>query len=338
MSWIKKLFSTKKRIAFVLLLILIFFVGKYFLIDSKKVISDSAIVKKGDIKEELTLSGKIYAEDHVILRFGIAGKVDWIGVKKGDWVKKGQAIATIEKERYEAALRQAWQDFTAAKAASDKYYDGRNSTESESYDQKITRTTLDAAQNKAYDNIRIAQENLKSVVLYSPIDGLLVSVDPDHAGANITATNYSYEVVNPSTIYLKVTADQTEVGELKNGQVGIIVFDSYLGEKVQGSIKDISFAPTKDETGTVYDVRVDFGNSENKYYKYRLDMTADITFVIKEKKNAIMIPSGYIKSDDRGKFVLIGKDKKKTYIKTGIENEQDTEVTKGLSEGDVVYD
>jgi len=330
-------FFRSKKIILLALIIGIILIGNGLIQASKKTSQNSAIVKRSDIKEELTLSGKIDAQDHAILDFGIPGKVDWVGVKEGDWVKKGQTIATLEKETLEAALRQAWQTFIAAKAASDKYYDGRSGN-TESYDEKVTRTALDAAQNRAYDSIRIAQENLKAAVLYSPIEGLVIAADPSFAGVNITTLNSGYEIVNPSTIYLKVNADQTEVGGLRIGQSGKITFDSYPNEQVYGVINNISFAPTKDETGTVYTAKVTLSDIVNKDYKYRLGMTADIDFVIREGKNTLIIPSNFVNSDNKGKFVLIGKDKKKQYVKTGIESNQDIEIKEGLSEGEVVYD
>jgi len=333
----KKLFSGKKKIIIILAIIAIFFIGKYFLVDSKKTTSDFTIVKRADIKEELTLSGKIDAEDHVILNFKTPGKVNWVGVKKDQWVNKGQAIASLQKDLFEAALRQAWQDFIAAKAASDKYYDGRDGKNEESYAEKIERTALDATQNKAYDNTRIAQSNLDNTTIYSPIDGFVVNLDPEIAGVNVAGLNSGYEIVNPVTIYLKVTADQTEVGSLKEGKTGIITFDSYPDEQIEGTIKDISFTPSKDEAGTAYDVKVVLDNIDNKDYKYRLGMTADINFVLKEDKNVLILPLNYVGSDDKGKYVLLEKKKEKTYITTGIENEQDVEIIKGLLEGQIVY-
>lgn len=330
-------FLRSKKFIVVAIVIVVILLGSKFFSDSKKTSQSTVVVERFDMKEELTLSGKIDADNHVVLRFEVAGRLNWIGVREGDLVKKGQAIATLEKEKLEASLRQAQQDFTAAKAASDKYYDGRTGA-SESYDQKVTRTALDATQNKAYDSIRIAQENLKSSVLYSPIDGLVVGSDPNLAGVNVTTSNSSYEIINPATIYLKVTADQTEVGNLREGGRGIIRLDSYPEEEIEGVIEKISFTPTKDETGTVYDVKVVLTDVSNNNYKYRLGMTADADFVVKEKKNVLVIPVRYIQMDDKGKYVLIGKNKRKVYVKTGIENNNDVEITDGLSEGEVVYD
>jgi len=333
----KKLFSGKKKIIIILVIIAAFFVGKYLFVDSKKNVSNFAIVKRTNIKEELTLSGKIDSEGHVTLNFKSVGKVEWIGVKKDQWVTKGQAIASLQKDLLEAALRQAWQDFTAAKAASDKYYDGRDGKNEESYAEKIERTALDATQNKAYDNTRIAQSNLDNATIYSPIDGFVVNLDPEIAGVNVAGLNAGYEIVNPATIYLKVTADQTEVGSLKEGKTGVITFDSYPDEQIEGIVKNISFTPSKDEASTAYDVKVVLNSVNNKDYKYRLGMTADINFVLKEYKDALILPLNYVGSDDKGKYVLLGKEKKKTYITAGIESEQDVEIIKGLLEGEIVY-
>jgi multidrug efflux pump subunit AcrA (membrane-fusion protein) len=120
--------------------------------------------------------------------------------------------------------------------------------------------------------------------------------------------------------------------------MGTMVFDSYPEENITGKIKEISFSPDKNEAGTVYDVKIELSSFNNDDYKYRLGMTADANFVIKEKRNVLVIPSQYVKADGDGKFVLVGKDKKKTYIKTGIESDMNIEITKGLKEGDVVYD
>ena len=333
-------FLKRKKLAIIIFLLIFgFFVGKYFFLDSKKTVDNFTILEKGDIKEELTLSGKIEAEEHVVLQFQTAGMINWIGVKEGDWIKKYQGIASIDKEKLEAALRQARQDFTAAKAESEKYYAGNYLGNAESYDQKIARTALDATQNKAYDSVRIAEENLKNVLLYSPIEGLVVEANPSLAGVNISASNLGkYEIVNPETIYFKVTADQTEVINLKEDQKGTIVFDSYTDEKIEGTVKTISFVPSKEETETVYVVKALLLNANNSDYKYKIGMTGDIDFILKEKNNVLIAPIKYIKTDNNGKYVLVGKNKKKTYVKTGIENTKDIEIIEGLSEKDIIYD
>jgi len=53
-------------------------------------------------------------------------------VKLGDTVKKYQIIVSLDQTQLQATFRQAQQDFVAAKAASQQYYDDHTSgTESD---------------------------------------------------------------------------------------------------------------------------------------------------------------------------------------------------------------
>lgn len=329
-------FFRKKRIYILVVLVVILLILTIRALNKPKS-TESTTVKRGDIKEELTLSGKIAAEEDVVLQFQSTGLLGFVGVKEADHVEKGQLIASLDKTNLEAALRQAWQDYTAAKAESDQYYDSvKGQTTAEDYDQKVERTAVDAKFTKAYDNVLIAQKNLNNASLYSPIDGIATSVSPSSPGVNISLSKPgSYEIANPDTIYLDVSADQTEIIKLHEGQTSAIVFDSYTDEKDEGSIKEISFTPKSDETGTVYSVKVGL-NTDNKGYKYKLGMTADVTFVINEKKKVLYIPLTYVKTNEKGKYVL-NKKGEKVYVKTGIESDTDVEITDGLKEGDEIY-
>lgn len=328
--------KTKKFIfGFIFFALIILLIGKFtFLSNDSKV--ESAVVKKGDLFQELTLSGKIDADEHVILQFQSGGSLAWVGVKEGDYVQSGQAIASLDKQKLEANLRKAWNDFIAAKAESEKVYDGLKGVTAETFDQKITRTTADAAQNKAYDDTRIAEQDLKNAVIYSPISGIVTDAEPSLPGVNIAASNLGkYEIVNPETIFLDVNADQTEFIDLKEGMQASIVFDSYPDKKTKGVIKNISFTPKTDETGTVYRIKVAFSETSNS--KYKMGMTGDATFVTGEKKDVLYIPIKFVKSDEKGKYIL-GKNKEKKYVTTGMETEENIEIIKGLSKGEVIYD
>ncbi|MCL5433244.1 MAG: efflux RND transporter periplasmic adaptor subunit [Patescibacteria group bacterium] len=332
-------FKKKKFIFPFLILIIIGVSAFWYFSNVSKTAPESISVKRGDLRQELALSGKIEAREHVIMQFQTAGKLNWIGVKTGDWVKKYQALASLDKEKLLATLRQHTQDFTAAKAQSEEVYDSLKGVTSETFDQKIERTAADAAQNKAYDNMRMAQEDLANSVLYSPIEGFVVSIDPEFAGVNATALKPAqFEIVNPKTIFFDVNADQSEVVLIHENQSCTIVLDSYPDKKINCIIRSISFSPKENETETVYEVNVDFENLDNTNYEYRIGMTGDANFITDEKNSVLYLPSRFIKLDDQGKYVFLGKDKKKTYVQTGMETDEDTEITEGLNEGDVVYD
>jgi HlyD family secretion protein len=333
-----QIFKNKKVLLIVFFLVIaVVFAGKNVIFSETKT-GETVVVKKGNLRAELVLSGKFDAEEKAILQFQSGGRLGWVGVKEGDEVRKYQAIASLETERLQAALRQARQDFTAAQAEHEKYYDNRDSEAFESFEKKIERTAVDAKQNKAYDAVRIAEENLRYSTIYAPFDGLVTRVDTPNAGVDIYApTQAQFEIVNPDTIVFSVNADQTEVIDLREGQKGEVMLDSYPDETIHATITNISFSPKQDETGTVYEVQMDIERS-NSSNIYRLGMTGDVIFITKEKSNVLFIPIDFIKSDDNGDYVLAGEGKKKTYVKTGLETDMDVEILSGLKEGDVVYD
>lgn len=52
--------------------------------------TEKAMVLRGEVVEELILTGQIKAEEHASLVFQTAGEVAWVGAKEGDWVKKSK--------------------------------------------------------------------------------------------------------------------------------------------------------------------------------------------------------------------------------------------------------
>src|SRR3989344_6085727 len=58
----------------------------------------TAKVKSGKLEEILTISGAIDAEEKITLRFQTSGRLAWVGVKEGDYVKKIQGIASLDQK------------------------------------------------------------------------------------------------------------------------------------------------------------------------------------------------------------------------------------------------
>jgi macrolide-specific efflux system membrane fusion protein len=68
-------------------------------------------VSREDIREELTVSGEIRAEKQADLRFQTGGRLAWVGVKQGDWVKKWQGIAGLDRRSIEKNLQKELNDY-----------------------------------------------------------------------------------------------------------------------------------------------------------------------------------------------------------------------------------
>lgn len=340
-SFLKNLggfFARKKK--WLIILIILIGIGLYvkqFFFNPKNG-SQSVTVKRDSIKQELTLSGKIEAEEDVNLQFQTGGQLVWVGVKEGDYVTKYQSIAALDKRQMQKTLDKYLNDYMKSRMIFDqKKADYSTGTISDAGNRVITQYQSDL--NKTVLDVEIEDIIMKLATLVSPIEGIITKVKMPNVGTNFYLPgDAQFEIVNPLTVYLEVNADQTEVIDLKEGKSGSIVFDSYTEEKIEGIIKSISFTPNTDESGTVYTVKVLLTNINNSDYKYRIGMTGDVNFTLKEKDSVLIIPLTFLKSDNKGKYVLVGREKKKTYVKTGIENELDVEITEGVIEGDIIYD
>src|SRR3990167_6975077 len=62
-------------------------------------------IKKQTVKDEISLSGQIEAEEHVTLRFQSSGRLSWVGAKEGDYVKKFQTIASLDQREVQQNLK-----------------------------------------------------------------------------------------------------------------------------------------------------------------------------------------------------------------------------------------
>jgi len=303
----------------------------------------SYLVKKQIIKEILSLSGNIDADEKITLRFQSSGMLTWVGVKEGDYVKKYQGIASLDQKELQKNLQKylntymktRW-DFETAKDENDIKNIGGLTTDL----REAAVRTLDNAQfdlNNSVLDVELKDIALKYSFLYTPIEGIVTKVSSPYAGVNTTPAQAEFEIVNPKTIYLYATADQTDVIKIKEKMQGNITLDSYPDDQISGEVMNIAFTPDTDESGTVYGVKIKINESEIEN-KYRLGMTGDIEFEIGKGRNVLMIPTSFIKIEKSEKYVnKVVKGKKiKTVIKTGEIEDSMTEVISGLNENETI--
>ena len=63
-------------------------------------------VKREDLVETLSLSGEIDAKEKADVKFQTSGLLSWVGVKEGDYVKKYQSLASLDKRELQNSMSQ----------------------------------------------------------------------------------------------------------------------------------------------------------------------------------------------------------------------------------------
>ena len=299
----------------------------------------STEVKRGDLKEELILSGEVDATNYAKLSFETSGKINYVGVKEGEKVNKGKLISkldsTVLNSNYQIAMSNLRIYDATAQNVLDQVKDNSND---ETFAQKDTRTTAEANKDKAYEAVIVAKRNLDGASLYAPFNGIVTYLAHPFMGVYTSLGAVEAEIIDPSTIYFDVLADQTEVTRLSVGQKVEIVLDPFEEKTFEGKVSNISFVPKIGESGSVYSVKVDFVNVDLLTSQFKISMTGDSKFVVSEKKNILFVPNNYVKQDKDGRFVKTTAKGEKLYIETGIESEEYTEIIGNITEGLTVYD
>lgn len=299
-------------------------------------------IKKGNLQKKLILSGKIDAESFVVLRFQTSGQLSWIGVKEGQKIKKWQAVASLDKENLKKSLAKEMNDYSTSRWNFEDTQDQYKETKDRFLLTPELQRILDRQQftlNNSVLDVEIADLAVKYATLISPIEGIVTNIENFVAGVNVTPTNFSVTIIDPSSIYFKSEVDEEDINYLTEGQKAIVVLDSFSQSEISSIINNISFTPIEGQTSTVYKIKFSLPLA-NSLLKYRIGMNGDASIILEEKNDVLAIPVEAYFEDEGKKFVYL-KDTKtnkitRQEIKTGIESDEEIEIIEGLSEGQII--
>lgn len=289
-------------------------------------------VERKSISSEVLSTGKIRSDQEVLLNFALSGKVVWVPVAKGDFVKKGQVIATLDREKFEIALRQAQQDVIAADAELERLYDDlAKRTAAENYDDRVRRTKIEAAKNIAFDNMKLAERNLKDAVLTSPITGPIIELNT-HTGDEVFPTETAARIATTQEVFFVAQIDESDIGTIRNGQKAIIILDAFPEKEIAATVDSIAPDSTITSTGaTVFEVDFSLPPEDN----FRLGLNGEAKITIESAENALVIPLETLVDDQ---YVWVKKDNQyqKREIEKGLATETEVQIISGLKEGETI--
>lgn len=299
----------------------------------------SVTVVKGDILETVSTTGTVKADQYATLGFQTVGRISWVNVKKGDIVKKGQAIAGLDTVVLNSIYQQAVNNYKSYQAAAENTLDGlKNHSTDETFSQKATRTAAEVARDNAYDSMVAAAQNLKFASIYAPFNGVVVEANPSFPGANVTATNpATYIVVNPDTTYFESEISETDLPKIKVGQTVKLRLDAYPDEEITSKIESIGFvAFTSSTGGNAYSLRI--GLPINLNSKFKVGMEGDADIILETISNVLKIPTSALVNEEEKNYVWVYKDGKvvKREVVIGSSSEEETQIISGLEEGETI--
>ena len=301
-------------------------------------------IKKTDLSQTISASGKIATDEEVTLKFQTSGYLSWVGVKKGDKVKKWQPIASLDKEELQKNLKKELIDYMNERwdfeQDQDDYHTGRRPPVEVAVNDEIKRI-LEKVQfdlDHSILDVEIKNLALKYANLWTPIEGIITEVDSPNAGVNITPATASFTVSNPDKMVFSAKVDEADIGQINPNMKAKILLDAYPDETFESTVSQIDFTSTTTSSGgTAYEIK--FLLPENLNQRFRIGMNGDVDIIVSEKQEVLVVPFEAIQDSDGKKYVWILPEDNipvKKEVKTGLGNDYDTEILQGLNEGDKV--
>jgi len=186
----------------------------------------------------------------------------------------------------------------------------------------------------AQGSLDSAQAALNNTVIVSPISGIVTQVDIK-LGEQAQATKEVIKVLNASELHTEAQVSEADIASVQVGQSIDYTFDA-LDPDEHFTNKVLTVNPASNIVSGVVNYKVTGGLENIKQVKP--GMTANMTILVSEKKNVLVVPSSSIINKSGKKLVKVIDDpKKKTYheveVSTGLEADGGVvEILGGLSE------
>jgi len=193
------------------------------------------------LAQGLPVSGALKAVNSAFVKARVAGELQGLTVREGDFVKAGQIIARIDVSEYAARVRQAQQLASSAKAQTDvaqRQYDNNQALVNEGF---ISKTALDtslanlnaarASYQAAVAGADIASKSVQDTVLKAPIAGQ-VAQRLAQPGERVGIDTRVIEIVDLGQLELEASLSASDGAQVRIGQTAAL--------RVEGSNQPIT--------------------------------------------------------------------------------------------------
>ena len=196
--------------------------------------SDLVNVQTIPLVQMLPISGPVKAFNSAFVKARVAGELQDLLVREGDYVKAGQVIARVDSTEYQARLRQAQQQAQSAKAQVDiaqRTYDNNRSLVEQGFISKtaleISASNLAASQasyQAAQSGVDVLQKSLDDAVMRAPISGQ-VSQRLAQNGERVAIDGRVVEIVDLAQLEMEASLSAEDAARVRLGQVAQVSID-----------------------------------------------------------------------------------------------------------------
>ncbi len=267
-------------------------------------------------------------KQEVMLSADAAGLVTRVLVDEGAFVKKGQTLAIISGEKQNVGVSNAQVVYQNAQVEFGRF-------ESAFKTGGVTKQQLDQARlqlDNARNNLRSAQISASDLNVKSSFAGIVNkrNIEP---GMYVNPGKELFEIVDVTSLKLKVNVDEKNIGSLKMGQTVKVTAQILSDKTFEGKI---TFIAPKADSSLNFPVELEIKNTNANDLKAGMYGTA--YFGGEQKVEALVAPrNAFVGSISSGQIFVIENDKAKlAKVASGRSFGDYIEITSGLEKGAIV--
>jgi len=185
--------------------------------------------------------------------------------------------------------------------------------------------------------IQVAEvkKQLESTKLYAPKDGMVFTLQNIEEGEYVSAYRTILTIVAIEDVQLKYTGINASKFEVGMKVTFTLDKDELPGEVISAPSYYSKDAPDSIKEAVIMSIE---GLTVEKLFSLRSDIR--VTLVLEQQQDAIIIPKSLLNNYLGFKYVYVLENgmKKQRFVETGIDNNVDVEIIKGLNQGDKLID
>ncbi len=270
-------------------------------------------ISTDNLAHSIDLQGKIDADNiSYISPRGMGGQVKQLFIKKGDYVKVGTPVLRLDDaimRQNITAAKKGLETITVQQNLAQTLYDRQKALWEQNIGAEIqviqAKSNVDALEKQmmsAKESIKVAEEQLKTSMVYSDVAGYIedVNVRVGELFAGATAFGPQIKVVNTSSLKAVVTIPESYITRVGKGS-SVTVFIPDANRSYNGTISFTSMSVDPNQRGFEADVRIPYDAS------LKPNQLAQIKIVDFVANNAITLPINIVQSDDKGKYIFVAE-------------------------------
>lgn len=326
-----------------------------------------AAVERGRVEATLanTRAGSVEACQRAKLATIAGGRIEYLGVKEGQRVKKGQVLmrlwhedlaarvavaeaqlATVKSRREEVCTvaANAEREANRQEALAAQRFVSASKAEAARTEAAARRTACVSAEREvatAQRQLAASRADLSRTVIVAPFAGTVAKIvgevgeysTPSPPGV---PTPPAIDLIDDSCLYVKAPMDELDAPKIEPGQTVRIRIDAFGEKAFAGRVRRVAPTVTAlEKQARTVDVEIDFADPAGTK-GLLVGYSADVEILLAARENALRIPTAALKEGKRV-FVVDSEGRvAERKIETGLANWQWTEVTSGLGEGEKI--